>query len=93
MRKLLMRLIFWALTEKLAEFEGRLLDVERHFVTKRDPDGRPAETLADVPFHQRKDYKTPRLRGASMHQRLQWLEATDGGRRVPQPSQRSGTNG
>lgn len=64
------------------EYERRLLDLERHFVTKRDQQGQPIQTLADVPVKDRKEFK-PSLRGMTMQQRRQWLEETDGGR-LPQ---------
>jgi len=57
----------------------RTLDLERHFVTRRDEAGRPLETLADVPVGERKNIHP---RGMSWQQRKQWLEATDGGRMV-----------
>ena len=64
----------------LADHDGRLKDVERHFVTKRDDKGNPTETLADVPLADRKSRET-KLRGATWAQRKAFLEATDGGRR------------
>ena len=75
----------WITKAKLADIEGRLKDLERHFVTKRDSGGVPIETLADVPLEERKKRKkrVPELRAMSMQQRLQWLEKTDGGRRLP----------
>ena len=73
MRKLLMK---WL---GIADHEGRLKDLERHFVTKRAPDGQPTETLADVPLKDRKD---PHMRGLSVQQLRHRLEATDGGRRL-----------
>lgn len=65
----------------LHEVEGRLKDVERHFVTKRDADGKATETLADVPFSDRKK-REARTAGMSWGQRRAWLEMTDGGRRL-----------
>lgn len=65
-----------------AEFDARLYDIERHFVTKRDAQGIPMETLADIPPDKRKERKIG-LRGMSMEQRRAWLEATDGGRQIP----------
>ena len=44
----------WITKAKLADIEGRLKDLERHFVTKRDSGGVPIETLADVPLEERK---------------------------------------
>jgi hypothetical protein len=61
-------------------FEARLIDIERHFVTKRDQHGVITETLADVPFEKRKELKPPNLKGLSWHQQKAWLEKTDGGR-------------
>lgn len=67
----------------LADHQERLLDVERHFVTKRDKLGAPTETLADVPVQQREKLRDQRQAGMSPHQRRMWLEATDGGTRAP----------
>jgi len=59
-----------------AEFEARLHDIERHFVTKRDPDtGEVTETLAD---RTQRKYKPKRV---TWQQTRSWLEATDDGRR------------
>jgi hypothetical protein len=64
------------------ELEARIRDLERHFVTKRDPaTGAVTQTLADVPLDQRKEIVNP-TRGMSVQQRRQWLEKTDGGRAV-----------
>lgn len=57
---------------------GRVTDIERHFVTKRDEHGQPVETLADVPLSQRKPYK-PSMAGLSWPQRRALLEMTEGG--------------
>lgn len=65
----------------LSEHEARLRDLERHFVTKRDADGKPIETLADVPIADRKKHPL-QMRGMTMAQRKAWLEETDGGRNV-----------
>lgn len=65
----------------LADLEGRMKDVERHFVTKRDSSGGITETLADVPLQARKD-KQIKLRGLSPLQKRAYLERTDGGRLV-----------
>lgn len=63
---------------KVAELESRLLDIEKHFVTKRDPVTHAVtETLAD---RQQRKFKPKRV---SWTQTRQWLEATDGGRKVP----------
>jgi hypothetical protein len=63
----------------LADFDARLKDVERHFVTKRHPEtGLPIETLADVPLADRKPHIKPR--GMSWNQKRAYLEATDGGK-------------
>lgn len=75
----------------IADHEGRLKDVERHFVTKRDREGAPLETLADVPLAKRQEIK-PRMAGMSWTQRKAYLEATDGesraavGERIPSTS-------
>lgn len=65
------------------EQEKRILDLERHFVTKRDDKGAVLQTLADVPVKDRKEFK-PSLRGMNMQQRRAWLEETDGGRILQQ---------
>jgi len=65
----------------VAEFEARLHDIERHFVTKRDPEtGQVTETLADR--NQRK-YKPKRV---TWQQTRAWLEQTDDGRRKMIPN-------
>lgn len=74
----LKRITLWWLG--LTDNEARLVDLERHFVTKRDDKGAITETLADVPVHLRKQIK-PGLRGATWQQRKAWNEATDGGRK------------
>lgn len=61
------------------ELEARVLDLERHFVTKRNEQGLPTETLADVPLADRKDRRL-RTAGMSWPQRQRIYEATDGGR-------------
>jgi hypothetical protein len=66
----------------LADHDGRLHDLERHFVTKRNAEGKPVETLADVPLEERKERQQMRTRGMSWQQKKAWLEATDGGRRL-----------
>lgn len=74
----------------LADHEGRLKDVERHFVTKRGTQGEALETLADVPLAER-NFK-PRMKGLTQMQRKTLLEATDGfsrqavGERLPSTS-------
>jgi len=61
---------------KIAEYETRLHDIERHFVTKRDPaTGQVTETLAD---RVQKKWKPKRV---TWQQTRAWLEATDDGRR------------
>lgn len=72
----------WITKAKLADIEGRLKDLERHFVTKRDSGGAPIETLADVPLEERKKVK-PSLKGLTWPQRQALLENTDGFRRMP----------
>jgi hypothetical protein len=71
----------WQAGKKFAELESRVKDVERHFVTKRDSDGKPTETLADVPLEKRHELKSP-MKGMNWTQRRQWLERTDGGRKL-----------
>lgn len=66
--------------KELDGLKQRILDLERHFVTKRDAHGAPTETLADVPVEKRKDLR-PSLRGLSWPQKKAILEETDGGRR------------
>lgn len=65
----------------LSDYEQRLLDIERHFVTKRDKQGAPTETLADIPVDKREKLRGPRQAGLSWPQRRAFLEATDGGNR------------
>lgn len=78
-RRLILRLL------DLNDVHLRLLDLERHFVTARDPNtGQPTQTLADVPVSERKKLKPPSLRGMSPQQLKSWMEATDGGRNLPQ---------
>jgi hypothetical protein len=72
----------WEAMAKIDELEQRVLDLERHFVTKRDEDGKVTQTLADVPVVDRKNLHSPSA-GMSWPQRRRWLEATDGGRRAP----------
>lgn len=58
------------------EFEARLHDLERHFVTKRDPVTREVvETLAD---RVQRKFKPKRV---TWQQTRAWLEQTDDGRR------------
>jgi len=72
----------WEYERKIKELELRILDLERHFVTKRNDKGEVSQTLADVPVTERKTLRSP-TRGMNWAQRKQWLEATDGGRRAP----------
>lgn len=66
----------------LDSHDWRIKDLERHFVTRRDPEsGRPVETLADLSQEQRKERRT-RLAGMTIDQRKRWMEATDGGRNL-----------
>lgn len=70
---------------KLEELEKRLKDVERHFVTARDPKtGAVAQTLADVPVEKRDALKKGglHLKGLTWKQKQAILERTDGGRRT-----------
>ena len=63
----------------MEEFEQRLFDIEKHFVTKRDPQtNKVIETLAD---RQKRKFKPPRV---TWSQTRRWLEATDGGRNQPE---------
>jgi len=63
---------------KVAELEERLQAIERHFVTKRDPEtGQVTETLAD---RQARKFKPKRV---NWQQTKRWLEKTDDGRKVP----------
>ena len=73
------------------DLEARLIDIERHFVTRRDAKGMVTETLADVPVAERIRRRTG-MRGMSVQQRLRWLEVTDGGQNIPgaQPKVASG---
>jgi hypothetical protein len=80
-RRLIGRMFLWAMKDYVDNTHGRLLDVERHFVTKRDEKGNAVETLADVPLEQRK-VRVFSPRGKSWHQIQTYLEATEGGRRV-----------
>jgi hypothetical protein len=67
------------------DLNERVRDIEKHFVTARDPKtGAVTETLADVPVSRRKKDPTKgnHLRGLSMQQRLKVMEATDGGRKI-----------
>lgn len=59
------------------EVLARLADIERHFVTKRDEQGRVIETLAD---RHRNGVKPPKR--VTMKQLCKWLEQTDGGRKL-----------
>jgi len=77
---------------RLATHEERLTDLERHFVTKRDAQGMPTETLADVPIEKRAELRAPRLRGLSWAQRRAYLEATDGETRAAVPQRIAGNS-
>ncbi len=66
----------------IADYQERIKDLERHFVTKRDAEGMVTETLADVPVEKRKELQQKRTAGMSWPQRKAYLEATDGGRRA-----------
>jgi hypothetical protein len=72
------KLRLWLGIDKL---EARVLDLERHFVTKRGEAGEILETLADVPIDKRKE-RANKMRGMSIQQRIAWAEKTDGGRLV-----------
>jgi hypothetical protein len=60
---------------KVAEFEQRLHDIERHFVIKRDETGKVIETLAD---RQERKFKPKRV---TWQQTRAYLELTDDNRR------------
>ena len=77
LRKLILRAL------DIGDHEGRLKDIERHFVLRRDQTGQPTQTLADVPLEKRKELQKPKRAGMSTQQYIRWLEATDGGRRAP----------
>lgn len=66
---------------KVKNIDIRIKDLERHFVTKRDDEGKVIETLADVPVEKRNNNRP--LRGMSWPQRRAVLEATDGFRKMP----------
>lgn len=68
---------------KVAELEQRLVDIEKHFVTKRDESGNVIETLAD---RQKKKFKPTRV---TWQQTRRFLEVTDGGRKL---GESKGTN-
>ncbi len=67
----------------ISDHQERLLDLERHFVTKKNEVGDPIETLADVPVERRGELRKRKAAGMSWPQRRALLEATDGGRRAP----------
>ncbi len=67
---------------KIAELETRLLDIEKHFVTKRDETGKVVETLADRA--KRRMSATP-PKGVTIAQLCKWFSITDGGRKVGEP--------
>src|SRR5260221_250109 len=64
-----------------ADLEQRLVDIERHFVTKRDDSGHVIETLAD---RQKRRQSAPPPKRLTMQQLCKWLAITDGGRNVGQ---------
>lgn len=68
----------------IATLNKRILDLERHFVTKRNDKGEVTETLADVPVEKRVPSRP--LRSISWPQRRAFLEqesAAKAGVRVP----------
>ena len=77
-------MITWLIrrTKVYQDLAARVLDLERHFVTSRDPNGEVTETLADVPVEKREKLRGRSMRGLSWPQRRALLEATDGGRVV-----------
>lgn len=58
------------------DLSDRVLDLERHFVIKRDTEGKPIETLADVPYAKRKEIKQ-KTSGLNWPQRRAMLEARE----------------
>jgi hypothetical protein len=72
----------WVKEKEWQDVLIRLHDLERHFVTARDAQGAPTQTLADVPVAERTKLHTSSMRGLSWPQRRAVLEATDGGRRA-----------
>lgn len=66
---------------KIADLEGRVADLERHFVTKRNAEGGVIETLADVPLAKREPKRKVSSKGMTWQQKRNLLELTDGGRR------------
>lgn len=74
--RILRKFIFWLLG--VPNLPERLLDLERHFVTKRDEAGRAIETLADLPFEKRKELKERRAKiVGNWPQRRAMLEAQE----------------
>jgi hypothetical protein len=71
---MLRRLIFRLLG--VPDLADRLIDLERHFVTKRSLEGKPVETLADVPYAKRKELKQS-TKGMNWPQRRWALEAQE----------------
>lgn len=72
--KLFRKFIFWLLG--VPDLSERILDLERHFVTKRDAEGKAVETLADVPYAKRKEIKQ-KTSGMNWPQRRAMLEAKE----------------
>lgn len=70
------------------DHDARLNDLERHFVTRRAPDGKVVETLADIPMRDRKE-RREKMKGLTWNQRKTLLEETDGGRYA----RKTGSNG
>lgn len=75
------------LLKRINDLERRLKDVERQFVTKYAENGAIAETLADVPVNERQNIKVIKrpknpMAGMSWPQRREWLERTEGGKKL-----------
>lgn len=79
-----------ALTSLLLELDSlrkRIKDLERQFAIEYDDAGKVTKTLADVPVTERANVKVIRrpkhpTAGMSWPQRREWLERTEGGRKL-----------
>lgn len=76
-----MRIWPWS---KFHELEERIRDMEKQFAIEFDMQtGKVTKTLADVPVEDREEMRKKKsLRRATWQQRKEFLEATDGGRRL-----------
>ena len=68
--------------------DGVVRDLERQFATKYNDEGKVVETLADVPIENRANVKVLRrpknpMAGMTWPQRREFLERTDGLRKLP----------